>query len=97
VAERSKARVWSRSFVGVAGSNPDGRMDVCVACCKERQKKRSKMQDGHNKEQVWMKYKASTREYKKKIPLGNFSVMSVVCCTGRVLCEKPITHSEGFY
>jgi hypothetical protein len=31
-AESSKARVYGRSFVGVAGSNPAGGMDVCVVC-----------------------------------------------------------------
>ena len=30
VAERSKARDCGRSFAEVAGSNPAGRMDVCV-------------------------------------------------------------------
>ena len=34
VADRSKARVCGRSFSGVAGSNPAGDMDVCVACCR---------------------------------------------------------------
>ena len=33
VAERSKARICSRSLAGAAGSNPAGRMDVCCECC----------------------------------------------------------------
>jgi hypothetical protein len=31
-AERSKARVCARSLAGIAGSNPNGGMDVCVVC-----------------------------------------------------------------
>ena len=38
VAERSKARVCSRSSAGIAGSNPAGRIDISVVCCKYRQK-----------------------------------------------------------
>jgi hypothetical protein len=38
VIERSKARVCGRSLVGVAGLNPAGDMDVCVVCCKYREK-----------------------------------------------------------
>ena len=30
VAERSKARICSRSPAGIAGSNPAGGMDVCL-------------------------------------------------------------------
>jgi hypothetical protein len=33
VATRSKARVCGRSFVGIAGSNRAGCMDVCCDCC----------------------------------------------------------------
>ena len=32
VAERSKARICSRSPAGIAGSNPAGDVDVCVVC-----------------------------------------------------------------
>ena len=32
VAEKSKARVYGRSLVGIAGSNPAGGMDVCESC-----------------------------------------------------------------
>ena len=39
VAERSKVRVCGRSLTGVAGSNSDGDMDVCVVlCCTVRTK-----------------------------------------------------------
>jgi hypothetical protein len=38
VAERSKARVLGGSLVGVEGSNSAGGMDICVVCCKEKQK-----------------------------------------------------------
>ena len=38
VAERSEVRVCVRSPAGIAGSNPSGGMDVCVVCCKYRQK-----------------------------------------------------------
>ena len=41
VAERSKATVCGRSLAGFAGSNPGGGMDVCVACCKYRQKRQN--------------------------------------------------------
>jgi hypothetical protein len=48
VTDRSKARVCGRSLAGVADSNLAGGMDVCVVCCKERQKR--KMQHSQDKE-----------------------------------------------
>jgi hypothetical protein len=33
LAERSKDKVCGRSLVGIAGSNPSGRMDVCLLYC----------------------------------------------------------------
>jgi hypothetical protein len=32
VAALSKAWVYDRSLTGIAGSNPDGGMDICVLC-----------------------------------------------------------------
>ena len=38
VPVRCTARVCGRSLAAVAGSNPAGRMDVCVVCCTVRTK-----------------------------------------------------------
>ena len=48
MAERSKTRVCSRSLAGIAGSNPAEGVDVCVVCCKYRQK--GKIQHKQHKE-----------------------------------------------
>ena len=63
-AERTMARVCCRPLAGVVSSNPAGFMDVCVVCCKYRQKAKSRTIKTKN--QVGMTYIQSTREYKKK-------------------------------
>ena len=63
MAERSKARVCGRSLAGVAGLNPDWGMDVCVVCCKYRQKANA----GQSRHiQVRMKYRG--QESREKDP-----------------------------
>ena len=59
MAERSKARVCSRSPVGIAGSNPAEGMGVCVCVLYSKDKRHS--QDNQDKVVVQMKY----REQKK--------------------------------
>ena len=46
MAERSKARVRSRSLAGVVGSNPAGGMDVCVVLY-SNDKRQNPGQSGH--------------------------------------------------
>ena len=64
VAERSQARFCCRSPAGIAGLKPAGGMDVCVVCCKYRQK--TKFRIIKTKKEVRMKYKQNIREYKKE-------------------------------
>ena len=55
MAERSKARVCSRSPVGIAGSNPAEGMGVCVCVLYSKDKRHS--QDNQDKVVVQMKYR----------------------------------------
>jgi ribosome-binding protein aMBF1 (putative translation factor) len=61
VAERSKAWVGSLSPAEIAGSNPDGGMDVCVSCVLYRKRTKGKARTIRTK-----KYGKST-ENKKKV------------------------------
>jgi hypothetical protein len=98
VAERPKASVCGLSLAGVAGSNPSGSVEVSVAYCTVRTKR--KMQDNKDKE-------TSTDEVQteyKRIPKINFrwgheclSLLFVLCCAGRSLCDGPITRPGESY
>ena len=66
VAQRSKATVCGRLLAGVAGSNPDGGMDICVVCCMYRQKARCRRIKTNK--QVRMKYRIQKNN--KKTPGG---------------------------
>jgi hypothetical protein len=63
MAERSKASVYGRSLAGISGSSPAGGMDVCVMCCKKRQK--AKCRAVKRKKLVRMKYRVQKNKKKK--------------------------------
>jgi hypothetical protein len=46
--ENKKARICGQSLTGVAGSNPDGGMDVCVMLCRGRSEMSTKGTKVHN-------------------------------------------------
>ena len=64
-AERAKARFCGRSLTGVAGSNPDGGMDVFVVCVVQLVQK-AKSQDNQDKEvRIKCKERTKTKKYVK--------------------------------
>jgi hypothetical protein len=65
VAARLQARVCGRSLAVVAGWNLGWDMDVCVVCCKKRQKVKFRIIKA--KKQGWVKCQ---QENTKKTPVG---------------------------
>jgi hypothetical protein len=65
VAERSKTRFCCRSAAGIAGSYPGGGMDVCLLCVVSKDLK-AKRRTMRTRNQVRMKNRQSTEEYKTK-------------------------------
>ena len=90
VAERSKGEglrplaCWDCGFEIRRGH---GCLSVVSVVCATVKDKKAKGRTIQTKKRVWMKYKQSTREYKKN-PAGGMDVL-VVCRTIKVIRHKP--------